>query len=202
MTAPTLYLDLASPYAYLAAARASSVLGRPVEFQPVLLGAIFKRRGWGSWAESDGRAAGTAEIEERARRYGLPAIVWPEDWPANALTADRAAIWAKQQGVGEEFVRDLYRRQFASGADITSLGVLAGSAAEVGLDPHELPDAVQRPDIKSSLRLATDEAWDLGVRGVPSVAIGRTVFFGDDRMEEAARLLRQAARMRTAPRSP
>jgi 2-hydroxychromene-2-carboxylate isomerase len=40
--------------------------------------------------------------------------------------------------------------------------------------------------VKDSLRTATDEAAALGVRGVPSIVIGQEVFWGDDRLEEAA----------------
>ncbi|MGH2950965.1 MAG: DsbA family protein, partial [Solirubrobacterales bacterium] len=33
---------------------------------------------------------------------------------------------------------------------------------------------------------ATERAGDLGVRGVPTVAVGDQVFWGDDRLEQAA----------------
>ena len=63
--------DLASPYAYLAVARAASVLGSEPVLRPVLAGAIFGYRGRGSWALTPERAAGEAEIERRAAAYGL-----------------------------------------------------------------------------------------------------------------------------------
>jgi 2-hydroxychromene-2-carboxylate isomerase len=47
---PILYFDLGSPYAYLAMQRAPSILRLAPETEPVLLGAIFARRGFGSWA--------------------------------------------------------------------------------------------------------------------------------------------------------
>lgn len=183
---PTLFFDLASPYAYLAVERARSVFGGPVELQPVLLGALFKRRGWGTWALTDERANGMAEVERRAREYGLPPLVWPPDWPANALAADRAAVWAAQQGDAEPFVRTVFHHQFTRGVDIGEPQVLAQAAAEVGLDPDELLAATQRQEIKDALRDATDRAWELGVQGVPSVSVAGQVFFGDDRLEEAA----------------
>jgi 2-hydroxychromene-2-carboxylate isomerase len=73
----TLYLDLGSPYAYLAAERAYRLFRDPVEFQPVLLGANLPAAGWGSWAETERREAGMSEVEERARCYDLPPVVWP-----------------------------------------------------------------------------------------------------------------------------
>jgi 2-hydroxychromene-2-carboxylate isomerase len=39
---------------------------------------------------------------------------------------------------------------------------------------------------KDRLRAATDEAYERGVRGVPTVAVGDQLFYGDDRLEAAA----------------
>jgi 2-hydroxychromene-2-carboxylate isomerase len=104
---PRLYFDLASPYAYLAVSRAAEVLGEPVTLEPILLGAIFRARGSGSWAHTDARAAEMAEVEARAARYGLP-LAWPEGWPANSLAAMRAATWARRQGRLDAFAAAVY----------------------------------------------------------------------------------------------
>jgi 2-hydroxychromene-2-carboxylate isomerase len=44
--------------------------------------------------------------------------------------------------------------------------------------------------VKDKLRAATDEAIARGVTGVPSIAVGERVFWGDDRLEEAAGAIR------------
>jgi 2-hydroxychromene-2-carboxylate isomerase len=44
--------------------------------------------------------------------------------------------------------------------------------------------------VKDQLRAATDEAIAHGVTGVPSIAVGEQVFWGDDRLEEAAEAIR------------
>jgi 2-hydroxychromene-2-carboxylate isomerase len=36
------------------------------------------------------------------------------------------------------------------------------------------------------LRATTERAWADGVRGVPTLRVGEQLFFGDDRIEEAA----------------
>src|SRR5690242_258186 len=102
MRAVELYFDLGSPYAYLAVARAEDALGvRPV-LRPVLLGAIFRARGFGSWAQTAQREQRVAEIEARAKRYGLPPMRWPHGWPLDGLTAMRACVWADEQGALRE----------------------------------------------------------------------------------------------------
>jgi 2-hydroxychromene-2-carboxylate isomerase len=182
---PQLYFDLGSPYAYLALERAESVLGRPVTLVPVLVGAIFGWRGRGSWALTGERDAGMAEIERRAAAYGLPPMHWPPEWPANALSAMRCAIWAARQHRLAQFAQVVGRRQWTEAADIADLDVLATCAAEAGLEAGQMLRAVQAPELKEQLRATTERAFQDGVRGVPTVRIGDQLFFGDDRLEEA-----------------
>jgi 2-hydroxychromene-2-carboxylate isomerase len=190
--APVLYFDLGSPYAYLAFERAPAVLGGGVRLEPVLLGAIFARRGFGSWSATPAREQRVAELESRARSYGLPAFRWPREWPADGLKAMRAATWAGRAsaGTGEAFARAVFRRQFAEGADIADVSLLRECASEAGLDAEKLDSALLDDEIKRLLRESTDAAWEAGVRGVPSVKVGDAVFYGDDQLELAAAALR------------
>ena len=66
MIGSVLYIDLVSPYAYLAVERAAKVLPQAPELEPILLGAIFKLRGSGSWAHTPSRALRMAEVQARA----------------------------------------------------------------------------------------------------------------------------------------
>jgi len=59
-------------------------------------------------------------------------------------------------------------------------------AEQAGLDPGATREAIQAPEIKDALRAATQAAWDAGVRGIPTLQIGDALFYGDDRLEEAA----------------
>ncbi len=43
--------------------------------------------------------------------------------------------------------------------------------------------------MKDALRAATDEAVQRGVTGVPTVAVGEELFWGDDTLEAAAAAL-------------
>lgn len=182
---PTLYYDLASPYAYLAFMRAADVLDEPPALQPVLVGAIFVHRGYGSWAHMETREANVVEVERRAAEYGLPPITWPPSWPPNSLQAMRAVVWAQRaHGAGATFSRAAFCAAFAQDADLGEVEVLERVAAEAGLDG--LRDGIADPAVKAELREATDAAIALGVPGVPTLrtADGR-LLFGDDRLHEA-----------------
>jgi 2-hydroxychromene-2-carboxylate isomerase len=180
------YFDLGSPYAYLAAERvAAGILEVEPAWEPMLLGAIFGYRGRGSWSQTDARDGNVAELERRAREYGLPPIAWPPGWPGDGLAAMRAATWARRCGAGVEFALAAYRRAFVNG-DALTIETLAETADDVGLSGAELREAIGDPEIKAALRAATDAAWSAGVSGVPTVRVADQLFYGDDQLERAA----------------
>ena len=189
---PTFYYDLSSPYAYLAALRVDELLPAAPDWQPIAFGALIRELGKVPWSlRPDTRAAGVAEIEGRARERGLPAVRWPDGWPdaSYSLIPLRAVLHAFDRGRGRELTLELYRVAFAEGTALNDLDVVAAAAERVGLDEAELRRAVERQEIKDRLRAATDEARRRGVTGVPTVAVARELFWGDDRLEDAARAL-------------
>ena len=84
---PIFYYDLGSPYSYLAAERINALLPVVPVWQPVLLGAIYKATGGGSWSVTADRTAGMAEVERRAAARSLPELRWPEPWPCLLYTS-------------------------------------------------------------------------------------------------------------------
>jgi 2-hydroxychromene-2-carboxylate isomerase len=182
----TFYFDLGSPYAYLTAERLASALAEPVRWQPLSLGGLFKTNGRSSWGLSEDRPAGMAEIERRARDYGLAPVRWPDPWPGNYLMAMRAATFAVAAGRGREFALQAFRAAFQQGRDLSISVHVLDAAERAGLDRQEVRDATQDPQIKQALREATDAAHELGVIGVPTIAIDRELFWGDDRLGDAA----------------
>lgn len=185
-----LYVDPQSPYSWLAHARASRVLGLAPQLRPITLGPIFARRGWGSWGRTAEREVGQREVERRAAAYGLGAVRWPDGWPFDSLRPSRAVTWAHKHRRGDAFFAAIGAATFARGEDPTDLAVLAAAAGQSGLDPEALEAGIRDPAVKAALREATDLAWEAGVRGVPTVSVNGTLLFGDDRLEEAASVLR------------
>jgi 2-hydroxychromene-2-carboxylate isomerase len=189
---PLFFYDLGSPYAYLAAERLNAVFaetpGEPPEWRPILLGGLFKRFGRDSWARAARREQGMREVERRAAAYGLPPVSWPEPFPPNTLQAMRAATYAKEIARAASFSLAAFRQAFVAGRDLTEPDNVLLAAAAAEMHPRAVLSAIERDSVKRALREATELAGDLGVRGVPSVVVAGRVFWGDDRLEEAAAL--------------
>lgn len=191
MTQTAFYYDLGSPYAYLTAERIAEVIPAPVVWRPVSLGGLFKANGRSSWSlnDLDRRQAGMAEVERRAREYGLPRVCWPDPWPTDYLLAMRVATYAFTVERGREFTMRAFRLAFRHGCDLAVREHVLQAAADAGLDPRAAGEAAGEHEIKLALRTATEAAHELGVFGVPTIAAAGELFWGDDRLRDAAAAL-------------
>ena len=121
--------------------------------------------------------------------------MWPDPWPSDYLAAMRAVTWAFGLGVGhgQALARQLSRDAFQRGRELSIEAHVLAAVASVGLDRAEARDAIRDPAIKAGLREATESAHALGVFGVPTVEVAGELFWGDDRLEDAAVSVGRAA---------
>jgi 2-hydroxychromene-2-carboxylate isomerase len=190
----TFYYDFHSPYSYLAAERISGLFAEAgaeqPEWQPVSFGHILKATGRTPWSLQPGgpEPADLEEIQRRAAERGLPEVRYEPGWPAHtySLIPARAAIFAKQSGRVVSFSQAALRQRFAAGRDLSVLDNVLIAAAACELHPKAVLKGIETRAVKAQLRKATDEALQRGLVGIPTVAVGGELFWGDDRLEAAA----------------
>ena len=181
------YYDTNSPYAYLAAERIDGLIPG-AEWRPLPLGILFRSIGKVPWSLQEGREEGMAECERRAAERGLPPMRWVEGWPAEvwSFLPLRAALVADEHGLQREFVRECFRLHFVEGRSLAELENVLDAARAVGLDAARVSERIETAEVKERLKALTEEAIGLGVVGVPTVAVGGELYWGDDRLEDAA----------------
>lgn len=193
MTVPVFFYDFSSPYAYLSAHRVEEVLPVQPRWQPILFGSLIQAIGKVPWSMREGPARDEQmrECEQRAAALGLP-LSWPRGWPTEtySVLVLRAALVAEELGLLREFSLAAYRQGLGLGRDLTDLDVVLEAAGQAGVDAAAVRTGVERPDIKERLRRVTGEAQELGVTGIPTVYTGEQLFWGDDRLTDAAAAIR------------
>ena len=186
MGAPVFYFDLNSPYAYLAAERIDDLIP-DAEWRPIAFPWLLQQQGRLEAAMARDPAVAVAATADRLAERGLPPLSTGAGWPLSwSLTPLRAALAADEQGRMKEFVRGAFRKVFAEGMPLNDDANLRAVARDAGLDPDAVMAAVERPEIKQRLKENGEEALARGVTGIPTVAVGDELFWGDDRLEEAA----------------
>jgi 2-hydroxychromene-2-carboxylate isomerase len=189
---PIFYFGAMSPYSWLASERIERLLPE-ARWRGVLAGVVFAAHGRTSWGLTENRAAGLADCEARAAARGLGPICWPREWPTSDLHVGRAMVFADQRGLLEPFALAAMRMAFREGADLADRDVVLAAGSRVGIEEAELELALGSPLVKQELRDLNEEALAAGVFGVPSVLAAGELFWGDDRLEDAAQAYRAQA---------
>jgi len=189
--APRFYFAAMSPYSWLAAERIGTVLPQAT-WVPVTAAFVFKANGRTSWGLTEQRERGIAESEQRARAYGLGPIHWPDPWPASDIPVARAMTFAASIDRLAPYALGCMRLAFLEGRGLEQTETLRDAADRCGIDADELTAALARDEIKQALRDETDAAVALGVFGVPTVIVEGELFWGDDRLQDAAVAHRRA----------
>ena len=189
--AAVFYYDFSSPYSYLAAERISPLFAEAEieqpEWQPISFGHVLKQSGRRPWSFEDDREADLTEIQRRADQRGLPKVLYPEGWPIDnySLLPARAATYAKESGRIVSFSLAAFRQIFAAGRDLSDIDNVLIAAAACELHPKAVIKGIETRSVKESLRRNTDEAIELGLVGVPTIAVGDELFWGDDQLDQA-----------------
>ena len=158
-------------------------------WQPILLGGIWQQSGGRSWAVTDARAEGIAEVERRAAERGLMPIRWPDPWPANSLYAMRAATFAQQIGRTVAFSLAAFRQAFAGGRDLSEVDNVVIAGGRLRAPPERAAEGDRDPVGQGPPQGGHGRGLRARRARRAEVAVGDQVFWGDDRLEEAAAAL-------------
>jgi len=126
------------------------------------------------------------DLADWAALQGLP-LNWHPDYPlrpARALcSALQVAMDPETRDRIEAFVQRVMRGYWVDRADIEDYDLLADFATEAGLDGARVIEGAQQPATKDALAANLEAALAAGVFGVPTVALGEKLYFGNDRLE-------------------
>jgi len=103
----------------------------------------------------------------------------------NGLLAARIACWFEGEPWVPEFVRGVYRANFAEDLDIFSVPMLENCLERLGQSGAAIIQQAQSPESKDKLRAQTECAVALGIFGAPTFVVGPELFWGNDRLEAA-----------------
>jgi 2-hydroxychromene-2-carboxylate isomerase len=183
------WFTMGSTYSFLSVMRLAELersTGKSFRWRPFHLLIILQEMKHIPFADKPTKSAYMwRDIERRAGMYGIP-VKLPAPYPAKqSVMANLVAIVGMREGWGSDYVRAAYRRWFQLGQETGSGPNVSESLRDVGQDPERVLALANSEDTKAALNAETNAARELGIFGSPTFTVGRELFWGDDRLEDA-----------------
>jgi 2-hydroxychromene-2-carboxylate isomerase len=184
------WFDFSSPYSYIAAEQIEALSAKHdaiIDWQPMLLGAIFKASGS---APLTHRYAPLAEYAKhdflRSARYCNVPYNPPDPFPVMSQNTARAALWIKanQPEKMAAFCRAGMRGLFVHNAVINDRAWIENTANSCGANGVAAAAACNDPAIKDALKQQCDTALAKGIFGGPWMIVKGEAFWGNDRLPQ------------------
>ena len=188
------WFTMGSTYSFLSVMRLGEIeksSGVAFRWRPFHLLVILQEMNHVPFADKPAKSAYMwRDIERRAAMYGIPARL-PAPYPVkHSVVANLVASVGMSEGWGADFVRAAYRHWFQLGQETGSEPNLSASLRDIGQDPERVLKLAAGDAAKTLLGAETDAARELGIFGSPTFTVGRELFWGDDRLDDAIDWLR------------
>lgn len=186
-----LWFSMGSTYTYFAVMRADKVAaeqGVELRWRPFNVRVTISKMQSG-YRPFTGKPMKLAymwrDMERRSVRYGLsPKLPAPYSLDDISIP-NRIALVGMDEGWGIDYAKEAYRLWFEQSKPADKDPNISESLNAVGQDPNRVIELSNSKDVEEELSRVSEEAHELGIFGAPSFAVGREVFWGDDRLEDA-----------------
>ena len=189
--------DFGSPKTYLVYNLLPGIEKRTntkAEYVPVLLGGIFKSTNNVSPIESFKTvpAKGKYDDLDTARFVEKHSIDFNfnSNFPINTLNLMRGAVYAKENGFFEDYVKVIFKSMWVDNKKMDELDVIKTVLEENKLPAQRIFEGTQDQNIKSKLIENTAKAVEDGLFGVPSFLIDNELFFGKETIQDVEDLIK------------
>lgn len=183
MSEAAFYYDIVCPYAYMAfkfLSNAGVFKNNKLELKPILLGGLFKHMNSDVDPNKNMSPSKLSylkdDIARKAEYFSVP-LQFHKRHPVKTVSAMRL-IHATSGALREQLTERLYRAYWQENLDIDEESVIDALADEFGLGGRPL----WLEKAKADLMLATKEAFEQKVFGVPTIELNQRLYFGSDRL--------------------
>ena len=184
--------DFGSPNAYLSHLVIPEIekrTGAKFVYLPILLGGVFKLTNNRSPAEAFAGVKNKPEYhrletERFVRQHGITRYQHNPFFPVNTLMIMRGAMAARELGIFERYVDQVYRHMWAEPKKLDDPAVLRAALLESDLPADRLFELVQTAPVKEALMAETQRAVDRGTFGSPTFFVVDEIYFGKDKLRD------------------
>ncbi len=181
------YFDFISPFSYLAHQRLPALASRygyDVAYHVADLAALKRMAGNTAPRMVDmPLKLDYSRIDQKrwAERYGVP--ITPPSGSHDSSWLNRGAFYAIEKKQVAEYVTAVWVRMRRDGRDLAEEATWREVAADLGWNADEFVTFIRSEASQQEYQKASQDAHDRGVFGVPTMRIGKEMWWGNDRLD-------------------
>ncbi len=188
------FFDISSPWTYLAFRNVQPLaaeLNTPVIWRPILVGGIFNSVNPSVYAMREHpvplkQTYMLKDLQDWAREAGLKIVMPPKVFPVNSVKAMRGCLWLAQRAGNTHamlpFATAAFEAYWGREEDISKDDILADLCEATGISVKEFFEGIAQQAIKEALKSNTEEVVRRGGFGSPTMFVGDSMYFGNDRL--------------------
>ena len=185
------WFSIGSTYTYLTALRLQDLMtkrGFEMEIKPISIRHIMKSMNNIPFPPEKKEKVNYMwrDIERRAVHYGLPRPNVPAPYPlTNFDNANLVGVVLNDMDLYLKYFNLTYQYWFIDGMESGSEENIRRCLSDMALDYNQITGLVNSSEVTAKYEKNTLEALKLGVFGAPTFSVGKELFWGDDRLEDA-----------------
>jgi len=184
------WFEFGSNYSYLTVMRIEDEARRRgvrIAWKPFLLGPIFQALGMQNSPfvlQKEKGAYVWQDMARQCRKYGIEWVM-PSKFPRLGVLPLRIALLGIDKPWIGEFCRQVMLLNFVHDQEINQADQMTPILTELGLSAPGILEQAQSEPIKTRLREQTEQARARGIFGAPTFFVGKEMFWGNDRLDDA-----------------
>ena len=164
-------------------------IGVAFNYFPILLGGVFKstnnRSPMEAFAGIKNKSEYNAlETKRFIAKHKLTKFQFNPNFPINTLHIMRGAIFAIEQGMGQEYIEAMYQSMWEKKLNMADPDVIRDALITANLPADEIIAGSALAEVKQKLIMNTQASVDRGTFGAPTFFVGDEIYFGKDRLGE------------------
>lgn len=185
MTVIDFYFDFASPYAYLARHALAEIAERRdaiIAYHPVDLKAL--KTAAGNFGPPTVQippklAFANRDFERWSTRYGIP---FKGIRSNKARDLNVGCLYAIEKGMAARYVEEGFKAGWGSNGALDNPALIASVATACSFDLDDFLSFIARPQAETHYQAIFETAVSRQVFGVPTMIVGRELWWGNDRL--------------------
>ena len=179
------YFDFSSPYAYLGYKDMKKIEKKNsinIKYMPIFLGGLHNSVGITPAAFIKLKSKYMIEDTKIVSKKKNIKFIFNSYFPIKTVNFMRGVIIAENENFEKLYIEKIFNAIWKDGLNMNDDIVIDKVLKNLDLNPKNFLTKISNPKVKQKLRDLTRQAQDIGIFGAPTFAVGKKIFWGQDRL--------------------